>query len=168
MEGVQPRAAVFAILGSLLLLILWVYLPPLLRPGVPAYLRSELPAPVARDLAARGCNTVRGHGTAPGEFTASATRDWGVLCQKGDQAWLFIYTAGRGAPSILQAHPGGLAGDAEQARGIRAVGWEYAARHNPGLIVSQHPAQCLEDAMGMGSVIYCSLGGRWTALLGAD
>ena len=42
------------------------------------------------------------------------------------------------------------------------------ARHNPELRLARKPKACLEDALGMGSVLYCYLDGKWVDLMGAD
>ena len=163
------RPWLFTLPSAVLLLVIAYYLPPLLRAGDPVYQHRELPAAVASDLRARGCNIVAGHGVVSGNFTGSAARDWAVLCQIGDQASLLIYTAGREKATVLNTHPGGLdPKQPEAVRTIRGVDWNYVARHNPELRLSRKPKACVEDALGMGSVLYCYLDGKWVDLMGAD
>jgi len=124
---------------------------------------AGLPAAVRDDLSARGCDMVREHGvlTSPA-FTA-------VLCRIGDQASLILYSNGQRTPVEVNRHPGGLDEQNHEAlRRLRSVDWDYVVRHNPGLKPATHPRTCVADELGMGSVLYCYLGGKWVRLDGAD
>jgi len=165
----MTRVVLLTLLAGAALLAAAYYVPGVLVSGDPVYKHPELPSAMARDLRLRGCGIVRGHGVVSGNFTDSGDADWAVLCQIGDQASLLIYTAGRGRPAVLNTHPGGLdASNPEAARAIRRVGGDYVARHNPGLQLRTMQRACVEDGLGMGSVLYCYLDHKWTPLAGAD
>ena len=166
-EFVPGRAVVVAGLAAAGLLAGVLYLPALLRPGTPVRHFRELPRGIAEDLERRGCNIVKGHNVISGNF--DGTRGWAVLCQQGDVASLLIYRDG-GRPVVFGTHGAGLGDDPEAARSIRIVGWDYVARHPPGLCsrAGSGRAQLRGDAAGMGSSLHCYLDGGWTRLSGAD
>jgi hypothetical protein len=164
----QMRVLIFAAGSAVCLVIALVYVPPLLRPGVPVRRFRQLPRAVADDLNSRGCNVVRGNNVISGDFYATGRRDWAVLCQRDNQASLFIYRDGGSEPAIFNTHGSGLSEDPESARGIRSVRWDYVARHNPGIRPGLNQGVCVEDGVGMGSSIYCYLDGAWVPLAGAD
>jgi hypothetical protein len=167
-ERMPDRVLLLAIAAGAALLAGFVYIPPLLRPGIPVSRFPQLPDTVASDLDSRGCNIVRGNNVISGDFAGNGERDWAVLCQQDNQASLLIYLAGSSKPAIFGTGGYGLVDDPESARGIRVAGWNYVVRHNPGVRAAAAPASCIEDAVGMGSVIYCYLDGAWAGLAGAD
>lgn len=167
-EFIPSRVLIFAIAAGATLLVGVVYVPPLLRPGIPVSRFRQLPDAVASDLNRRGCNIVRGNNAISEDFAGTGRRDWAVLCQQDNQASLLIYLAGGSKPAVFDTHGAGLAGDPESARGIRVVPWDYVARHNPGIPPAVTPRPCIEDGVGMASSIYCCLNGAWVALAGAD
>ena len=165
----QPvRVTMFAIAAGAALLVGFMYLPPLFRPGVSVSRFRHLPFALAIDLNLRGCNIVRGSDVISEDFDGTGQRDWAVLCQQGNQASLLIYLAGSGKPSVYGTHGGGLVDDPESSRGIRVADWNYVAQHNPGIRPASPPKTCIEDGVGMGSSIYCYLNGAWVGLAGAD
>jgi hypothetical protein len=166
-EFVPVRVLLFAIVAAGVSLVGFVYIPPLLRPGVPVSRFRQLPSTVASDLSRRGCNIVRGNVISE-DFAGTGQRDWAVLCEQGGQASLLIYLAGSGAPSVFSTHGAGLVDDPESTRGIRVARWDYVRRHNPGIRPATAPRACIEDGVGMGSSIYCYLNGAWLVLAGAD
>ncbi len=163
----STRALIFAIAAATVSLAALVYIPPLIRPGVPVRRFPQLPDTVARDLNRRGCNVVRGNNVISGDFTASGQRDWAILCQQGNQASLLIYLAGSSEPAVFGTN-GALGDDPESARRIRIASFDYVAKHNPGIRPADVPGACIEDGAGMGSSIYCYLNGAWVRLAGAD
>ena len=167
-ERMPDRVLLFAIAAGAILLAALEYLPPLLRPGIPVSHFSQLPDAVASDLDSRGCNIVRGNNVISGDFAGNGERDWAVLCQQDNQASLLIYLAGTSKPAVFGTGGYGLVDDPESARGIRVAGWDYVVRHNPGVRAAGAPTACIEDGVGMGSVIYCFLDGAWAPLAGAD
>jgi hypothetical protein len=164
----STRVPIFAIAAATVSLAAFVYVPALIRPGVPVRRFPQLPDTVARDLNRRGCNVVRGNNVISGDFTASGQRDWAILCQQGNQASLLIYAAGSGEPALFGTHGVGLGDDPESARGIRVASFDYVTKHNPGIRPADVPGACIEDGAGMGSSIYCYLNGAWVRLAGAD
>jgi hypothetical protein len=54
------RVLIFATATGAAVLAGFVYIPPLLRPGIPVSHFRQLPGTVALDLNLRGCNIVRG------------------------------------------------------------------------------------------------------------
>jgi hypothetical protein len=163
------RPIAIAIAAAVVLVLGLVSIPPLLRPGIPVWRFRQLPRSVAHDLERRGCNIVRGKNVITGDFAGGGQPGWAVLCQQGGQASLIIYSRSDAGPDVFATHAAGLTGDPESARGLRLAGWDYVVRHNPGLRRAPESAgACIEDGVGMGSVIYCYLGGAWTALAGAD
>ena len=162
------RVLIFAIAGGAAVLASFVYIPPLLRPGIPVSRFRQLPRAVALDLNLRGCNIVRGKNVISGDFDGTGQRGWAVLCQRDNQASLFIYLEGSSKPAIFDTHAAGLVDDAESARGIRIADWGYVARHNPGIRPAPAPTACIEDGVGMASSIHCHLNGSWVRLAGAD
>src|ERR1035437_3650733 len=167
-ESTPGRVPLFAIAAGATLLAGFVYIPPLLRPGVPVSHFPQLPDTVASDLDRRGCNIVRGNNVISGDFAGNGDGDWAVLCQQGNQPVLLIYLAGSGTPAVFGTHGAGLVDDSESARGIRVADWDCVVRHNPGIRVAAAPTACIEDGVGMGSSIYCYLDGAWAPLAGAD
>jgi hypothetical protein len=167
-ESFPVRVLMFAIVAGATSLVGFVYIPPLLRPGIPVSHFRQLPAIVASDLNGRGCNIVRGKNVISGDFTSTGERDWAVLCQQDKRASLLIYVAGSSKPVVFGTYGAGLGDDPESARGIRVVHWDYVAQHNPGIPPSDAVEACIEDGVGMGSSIYCYLNGAWAPLAGAD
>ena len=167
-ESMPNRVPLFAIAAGVILLVGFVYIPPLLRPGIMVSHFPQLPDAVASDLDRRGCNIVRGNSVISGDFAGNGERDWAVLCQQDNQASLLIYLAGTSKPSVFGAGGYGLVDDPESARAIRVAGWDYVVRHNPGIRVTAAPTACIEDGAGMASTIYCYLDGAWAPLAGAD
>jgi hypothetical protein len=167
-EFIPVRVLIFAIAAGATLLVGFVYIPPLLRPGIPVSHFRQLPDTVASDLNRRGCNIVRGNNVISEDFAGTGQRDWAVLCQQDNQASLLIYLAGSSKPAVFDTHGAGLVGDPESARGIRVADWDYVVRHNPGIRPAAAPRACIEDGVGMGSLIYCYLNGAWAVLEGAD
>jgi hypothetical protein len=167
-EFIPVRVLIFAIAFGATSLAGFVFVPPLLRPGIPVSRFRQLPDSVANDLNRRGCNIVRGNNVISGDFTGTGQRDWAVLCQRGNQASLLLYLAGSSKPAIFGTHGAGLVDNPELARGIRVVGWDYVVRHNPGIQPANAPKVCIEDGVGMGSLIYCHMNGAWAVLTGAD
>jgi hypothetical protein len=167
-ERMPSRVLLFAIAAGATLLAVFVYIPPLLRPGILVSHFPQLPDAVASDLDSRGCNIVRGNNVISGDFAGNGERDWAVLCQQDNQASLLIYLVGSSKPAIFGTGGYGLVDDPESARGIRVADWNYVVRHNPGVRAAAAPTACIEDGVGMGSVIYCYIGGAWAPLAGAD
>jgi len=125
------RVLIFAIAGGAAVLAGFVYIPPLLRPGIPVSRFRQLPRAVAQDLNLRGCNIVRGRNVISGDFDGTGQRGWAVLCQRDNQASLFIYLAGSSKPAIFDTHGAGLVDDAETARGIRIADWAMLRSTTP-------------------------------------
>jgi hypothetical protein len=167
-ERMSNRVLLFAIAAGATLLAGFVYVPPLLRPGILVSHFPQLPGTVASDLDSRGCNIVRGNNVISGDFAGNGERDWAVLCQQDNQASLLIYLAGTSKPAVFGTGRYGLVDDPESAREIRVAGWAYVVRHNPGIRAAAAPTACIEDGVGMGSIIYCYLDGAWAPLAGAD
>jgi hypothetical protein len=167
-ESIPVRVLMFAIAAGATSVAGFVFIPPLLRPGVPVSHFRQLPDTVASDLNRRGCNIVRGNNVISGDFAGTGRRDWAVLCQRGNQASLLIYLAGSSKPAIFGTHSAGLVDNPELARGIRIVGWDYVVRHNPGIRPANALKVCIEDGVSMGSLIYCNVNGAWAVLTGAD
>lgn len=167
-ESIPVRVLIFAIAAGAALLAGFVYIPPLLRPGIPVSHFRQLPGAVATDLNHRGCNIVRGNNVISEDFDGTGQRGWAALCQQDNQASLLVYLAGSSKPAVFGTHGAGLVGDPESARGIRVADWDYVARHNPGIRPAAAPKACIEDGVGMGSSIYCYLNGEWVRLAGAD
>jgi hypothetical protein len=167
-EFIRVRVLIFAIAAGVTSLVGFVYIPTLLRPGIPVSHFRQLPDIVASDLNRRGCNIVRGNNAISEDFAGTGQRDWAVLCQQDNQASLLIYPAGSSKPAVFGTHGAGLVDDPESARGIRVARWDYVVQHNPGLRPAAAPTACIEDGVGMGSSVYCYLGGAWAVLAGAD
>ncbi len=162
------RVLIFAIAAGATSLAGFVFIPPLLRPGVPVSHFRQLPDTVTNDLNRRGCNIARRNNVISGDFTGTGQRDWAVLCQRGNQASLLIYLADSSKPDVFGTHGAGLVDNPELARRIRVVGWDYVVRHNPGIRRANAPKVCIEDGVSMGSLIYCYVNGTWAVLTGAD
>jgi hypothetical protein len=79
-----------------------------------------------------------------------------------------IYLPGKDVPDVFATHGAGLVDAPEGARGIRLADRDYVAKHNPGMRSGDLPKVCVEDGVGMGSSIYCYMGGSWALLAGAD
>jgi hypothetical protein len=162
------RSLIVAIAVGATLLVGILYIPSLLRPGIPVGQFRELPDAVASDLKQRGCIIAGRKSVISEDFAGRGQRDWAVLCQRGNQASVLIYNAGSGTPAVLGTHGAGLVDNPEGARGLRLVRWDYVVRHNPGIRSVDVPSVCIEDGVGMGSSIYCYLNGAWVVLAGAD
>jgi hypothetical protein len=157
----MSRAIVFAILVAVAVVVAFLTVPSILYRGVPHE--------VALDLAGRGCRVVGSRGIVQGQFTESAERQWAILCQAGERVSLMVYTPGQGRPEVLTTHPASTADpDSEGGEGLRLVSWDYVVQHNPSQRTPAVPRSCLEDGVGMGSTVYCNLGGSWASLMGAD
>jgi hypothetical protein len=167
-ESIPGRVLLVAIAAGAALLVGFVYIPPLLRPGTLVSHFPQLPDAVASDLDRRGCNIVRGNNVISGDLAGNGAPDWAVLCQQDNQASLLIYLAGTSQPAVFGTGGYGLVDNPESARGIRVADWDYVVRHNPGIRVAAAPTACIEDGAGMASSIYCYLDGAWAPLAGAD
>lgn len=167
-DFIPVRVFAFAIVAGATVLAGFVYIPPLLRPGIPVSHFRQLPGAVALDLNLRSCNIVRGDNVIAEDFDGTGERDWAVLCQQDNQASLLVYLGGAGKPAVFNTHSAGLVDAPESARRIRVADWRYVAQHNSGIRPATVPNACIEDGVGMASSIYCHLNGAWVRLAGAD
>jgi hypothetical protein len=167
-DSTPVRVLAFAVLAGASVLAGLVYIPPLLRPGIPVSHFPQLPVTVALDLNLRGCNIVRGNNVISEDFDGTGQCGWGALCQQDNRASLLIYLAGSSKPAVFDTNGAGLTDAAESARGIRVADWDYVAQHDPGIRPAVTPKACIEDGVGMASSIYCHLDGAWVRLAGAD
>jgi hypothetical protein len=145
-------------------------------PRLPIFLFPELPPTVTADLRSRGCGiareyTIRNHkNVLRGDFTGDDQEDWAVLCIAGQQTYFLVYTTGRAPAAVLSTTPFTVPQSAEDGRSIRIVDRAYVADHNRSSDLQnlRKDARCVEDAIGMGSSIYCSVDGQWIMYAGAD
>jgi hypothetical protein len=145
-------------------------------PALPIFLFPELPSTVAAELRSRGCGiareyTIRNHkNVLRGDFTGDYQEDWAVLCIAGQQAYVLVYGAGRAPAAVLSRSPFTIPQSAEAGNSIRIVDRAYVADHNRSTDLQslRKDASCVEDAVGMGSSIYCSVRGQWIRYAGAD
>ena len=75
---IPVRVLTFAIAAGATSLAGFIYIPPLLRPGIPVSHFRQLPDIVASDLNRRGCNIVRGNNAISEDFAGTGQRDWAV------------------------------------------------------------------------------------------
>ncbi|MDQ1474113.1 MAG: hypothetical protein QOJ99_5593 [Bryobacterales bacterium] len=145
-------------------------------PALPIFLFPELPSGVAADLRSRGCGiareyTMRNHkNVLRGDFTGDHYEDWAVLCIAGQQAYVLVYARGRAPAAVLSTAPLTIPQSAEAGNSIRIVDRTYVADHNRSADLQslRKDAHCVEDAIGMGSSIYCSVDSQWIRYAGAD
>jgi hypothetical protein len=160
-EFIPFRVLIFAIAAGATSLVSFVYIPPLLRPGIPVSHFRPLPYIVASDLTRRACNIVRVNNAISEDFAGTGQRDWAVLCQRDNRASLLIY------PAAVESRPYSVPMGPDSWT-TRRVHVGYASLAGIMLIRPTAPRACIEDGVGMGSSIYCYLDGAWAVLAGAD
>lgn len=147
---------------------------------------QRLPAPVVRELEARGCTIPqitghpRAHNFARGEFLAPGRKTWAVLCSVGGASAILVFDKKARVVAELAREPDrnylqGLGGKkVGYSRFVTAATPAHILEHlshsdvEPGT-VPEITHDGIEDAFeGKASTVHYFVDGRWTLLPGAD